>query len=266
MIYQPTQVYFILLLGVLSCIKSVKNQKMAHGVTILENKDIVIEDLCKIIEKTAQESIEKHGTFSVGLSGGSLVSFLVTGLPKVKSDFTKWKLFFCDERLVPVDDPESTFGVYKRQLVDTKAVNITADQFVILKQGVSADEAAKDYEEQIKNLVPLNPLPQFDLLLLGMGPDGHTCSLFPGHKLVQETNRWVAPITDSPKPPPSRITLTFPVLNNARVCVFAIAGKEKAEMAKRIHVNKEKLPAGLVQPTNGQVYWLVDKDAGSLLD
>lgn len=70
------------------------------------------------------------------------------------------------------------------------------------------------------------------MLLLGMGPDGHTCSLFPGHDLLNEKSKWVAFLTDSPKPPPSRITLTFPVINNAKTCIFATCGKEKAEMVK----------------------------------
>lgn len=81
---------------------------------------------------------------------------------------------------------------------------------------------------------PPDSLPRFDLLLLGMGPDGHTCSLFPGHRLLEETSRWVCPINDSPKPPSSRITLTFSVINNAKACVFAAAGSNKADIVKVI--------------------------------
>lgn len=79
---------------------------------------------------------------------------------------------------------------------------------------------------------PIDQLPRFDLLLLGMGPDGHTCSLFPGHKLLDVEDVWVTAISDSPKPPPQRITLTLPVVNNAKNCVFAMAGEGKADMVK----------------------------------
>lgn len=97
---------------------------------------------------------------------------------------------------------------------------------------VLAEEAARDYIQKMAVHFPPDELPRFHLLLLGMGPDGHTCSLFPGHRLLDETSVWVAPITDSPKPPPSRITLTFPVLNNAECCAFAMTGQSKAEMVK----------------------------------
>lgn len=97
-----------------------------------------------------------------------------------------------------------------------------------------AEEAARDYIQKMAVHFPPDELPRFHLLLLGMGPDGHTCSLFPGHRLLDETSVWVAPITDSPKPPPSRITLTFPVLNNAECCAFAMTGQSKAEMVKVI--------------------------------
>jgi 6-phosphogluconolactonase len=95
----------------------------------------------------------------------------------------------------------------------------------------SAEEAAKDYSEKLEVAFNGEDI-KFDLLLLGMGPDGHTCSLFPGHPLLEEANLKVAAITDSPKPPPERVTLTYPVVNNARNCLFAISGAGKADMVK----------------------------------
>ncbi|XP_074035027.1 6-phosphogluconolactonase [Leptinotarsa decemlineata] len=232
------------------------------SIIVVENKDEVISKLCELIEEVAEKSIQTNGIFSVGVSGGSLAEFLSKGLPSIKSDFTKWRIFFCDERLVPVDDAESTFGLYKRTLIDSGAVNLKPEQFVQIKQGVSADEAATDYVEQISSYFKTSEVPIFDMLLLGMGPDGHTCSLFPGHKLLTEEHKWVASITDSPKPPPCRITLTYPVINNARFCIFAAAGAGKAAMIKRILVDKEDLPAARVKPTTGKLYWIVDKEAG----
>lgn len=95
-----------------------------------------------------------------------------------------------------------------------------------------ASAAAEDYAEQIKESFPSGSIPRFDILLLGMGPDGHTCSLFPGHPLLKETNKLIAEIVDSPKPPPKRVTMTYPLINNAKNCVFALCGKEKADMVK----------------------------------
>ncbi|KAJ8946037.1 hypothetical protein NQ318_023286 [Aromia moschata] len=125
-------------------------------VLALKTKDQVISKLCELIEITAKESIAKNGVFNIGVSGGSLATFL-TFLSKT---------------------PDSTFGLYKNKLVDSKAVDLKKEQFVTVKQGVSG-------------------MPQFDMLLLGMWPDGHTCSLFPGHSLLNEMNKWVALIMDS---------------------------------------------------------------------
>jgi len=103
--------------------------------------------------------------------------------------------------------------------------------------------------------------PRFDLLLLGAGEDSHTASLFPGHPLLQETDCWVAPVFDAPKPPSHRITLTLPVINNARHVVFVVSGAKKNAILSEIlnpGCHRQKLPAALVNPSNGNLQWFLD--------
>lgn len=231
---------------------------------ITKDQTELILKLSSLIEKVSNESIKERNAFYIGLSGGSVVKFLIQGIPKITTDFSKWKLFFCDERVVSEEDPDSTFGVYKNELLP-HIPQLKEEQFVKIKQGVSAQEAAKDYIEQLNTIFPGSHFPVFDLLLLGMGPDGHTCSLFPNHPLLKENKCSIAFVTDSPKPPPARITMTYPVINNARFCVFAIAGEGKADMVKRILVEKEDLPAGRVKPKNGELIWILDRPAAKHL-
>lgn len=215
-----------------------------------------------IIESIANEAINKVGICNVGLSGGSLVNLLEQVLPKLETDWKNWRFFFCDERIVSYEDPESTYGLYNKKIIGLLPIN--ESQFIKVNTKLSANEAAVDYEKQLKSHFGDN-LPQFHLLLLGLGPDGHTCSLFPQHPLLDEKRLWVAPITDSPKPPPSRITFTFPVINNAHNCLFAISGKGKADILKKIFIDKEDLPASRVKPTFGKLHWLLDTAAAAHL-
>uniref|UniRef100_A0A1B6CM29 6-phosphogluconolactonase n=1 Tax=Clastoptera arizonana TaxID=38151 RepID=A0A1B6CM29_9HEMI len=233
-------------------------------VNVFLNEELVILELSKYIERTAEEVINRNELFKVGLSGGSLVNFLSKGLPTIRTDWSKWRFFFCDERVVPFESNDSTFGLYRSSLIGT--VPITEDQFIKINPDLPADQAAKDYIQKMVFYFPPDELPRFNLLFLGMGPDGHTCSLFPGHRLLEETSVWVASIFNSPKPPPSRITFTFPVINNAENCVFVATGQGKAEMVKRIVKDNEPLPAARVKPTEGRIYWFLDEGAASLLD
>ncbi|CAK1589818.1 unnamed protein product [Parnassius mnemosyne] len=226
------------------------------------NEQEIIKKLSSYIEKISNDAILNRGHFFVGLSGGSVVKYLCEGLPQVNTDWSKWTLAFCDERVVPEDSEDSTFGCYKKQLIPK--TELDTNQFIVIKQGVTASEAAEDYAEKLKEAFKSDEF-KFDLLLLGMGPDGHTCSLFPGHPLLDEVDLKVAAITDSPKPPPERITLTYPVINSARNCIFACSGAGKADMIKRILKDHENLPAARVKPESGSVYWIVDDAAAAHL-
>lgn len=181
---------------------------------------------------------------------------MAQSLPNIKTDWSRWNFFFCDERVVPFDSNDSTYGEYKSNLIGK--IPISEDQFIKINPDLSgkimfqskiqffnfffykisfiliAEDAAKDYIKKMSVFFPPDRVPCFDVLLLGLGPDGHICSLFPGHKLLNEASLWVCPINDSPKPPPSRITLTLPVINNAKKCIFAVTGSSKAEIIKVI--------------------------------
>nr|XP_053649237.1 6-phosphogluconolactonase-like [Cherax quadricarinatus] len=230
---------------------------------VVENEEEVIRELGALIEKLSNESINERGRFNIGLSGGSMIKFVCSGLPSIKTTWEKWSLFFCDERHVSFTDDDSTYRLYREGLVGNTP--LTEEQFVIINPDLDVAAAAKDYEEKLRGSFPDSEWPSFDLLLLGMGPDGHTASLFPGHELLEEKSIWIAAISDSPKPPPCRVTMTFPVINNAKCCVFAMAGQGKADMVKRILGDGEALPSGMVKPVRGELIWILDKAAASKL-
>lgn len=166
-----------------------------------------------------------------------------------------------------MDNPESNYHVTNKELLNH--VPIPKEQVYTLNPNIPLAEAAQDYTQKLKKVFQLEEgqLPRFDLIFCGMGPDGHTASLFPGHPLLKETSKLVAFIEDSPKPPPQRITLTFPVLKNAKIVAFVTAGDSKKEMVAKILEPKEGelLPAGMVKPVDGRLYWFIDSPAASLL-
>jgi 6-phosphogluconolactonase len=186
--------------------------------------------------------------------------------PELQSqiDWSAWHVFFADERCVPLKSPESNFRLAYAQLLGR--VPIPSSQIYPIDDSLPAGAAAEAYESTIKRLFGSNSWPRFDLILLGMGPDGHTASLFPDHALLSENKRWSAPVTDSPKPPPSRITLTLPVLNSARTVVFVVTGAGKAEILPQVLQPESGYPAGMVDPKEGRAYWFLDQSAASYLD
>lgn len=219
--------------------------------------------------------ILRHGVFKVAVSGGSLPATLAKALllpgGETGSDdalqFDKWEIFFADERAVPLDHADSNYALLKSELLDKIPASAGTPTVHPIDVSVLGDtqELADKYEQVLVASFASRDsvrLPIFDLLLLGCGPDGHTCSLFPGHELLRETNAWVAPIEDSPKPPPKRITLTLPVVNHSVRVAFIATGGGKKEIMKQIFDENSGLPCALVNEGSGdRCSWFVDNAA-----
>jgi 6-phosphogluconolactonase len=212
-----------------------------------------------------------HG-YSLVLSGGSTPKRLFAQLAadpyRSQVDWSSVKIFWGDEREVPPDHTDSNFRMAKEHLLDR--VPIPQDQVFRMEGEVPAQEAAVRYEEVIRRAFSLKNkavLPRFDLILLGMGPDGHTASLFPETSVLGETNQWVAaPWVE--KFHTRRITLTPPVLNAAHHIVFVVSGLDKAQAAQAVlegPSQPRQYPAQLVNPVQGEVFWLMDREAASQL-
>ena len=223
------------------------------------------------VARLAAESVHLRGRFTVAFSGGSLLDTVCPHLLGDESGtvfhWPAWHVFCVDERCVPLEDSRSNFGALRERLL--RHVAIPPDQTYPVDTTRPPAGAASAYEATLARVfhLTLPDAPRFDLILLGMGEDGHTASLFPQHPLLNETRRWVAALSDSPKPPPERITMTLPVLNNAREVVFVVLGDGKAEALARAlspEPHADRVPAGRVRPVQGRVTWYVDEAAARL--
>ena len=220
------------------------------------------------VAQAAQASSAARGRFCVALSGGSLMDMLAPALvaPSLRDRiyWSTWHVFWVDERWVPHSSPDSNFGLARRLLFSR--VGIPEGHIHALDDSKSPDEAALVYEAGIRRtlFVEIGALPRFDMVLLGLGEDGHTASLFPGHPALRESRRWAVPVFNAPKPPPVRVTMTMPVINHARRIAFVAAGAGKANIASKVldpKSGQSKLPARMVNPTDGGLLWFIDRQA-----
>eukprot|EP00936_MAST-01D_sp_MAST-1D-sp1_P002433 g2433.t1 len=232
--------------------------------------------LAQYIHEQQTAALERHGRFVVALSGGSMPKVLgaaLTGESAPSFNWASWHIFFADERCVPTDHDDSNFKACEQALfgkVPIPAANLHPLQHDPADVG-NPQPAAARYEAELRAVFPdvgADALPELDLILLGMGPDGHTASLFPSHPLLSFDSAWVAAIADSPKPPPSRVTLTLPVINAARGVAFVTTGASKADALGAIFGNGDQpcqLPSALVRCQGGAapVHWFVDAAAAS---
>ncbi|XP_042002004.1 probable 6-phosphogluconolactonase 4, chloroplastic [Salvia splendens] len=252
-------------------------QKGKTEVLKFDSESDVAVALAKYTADLSAKFVKEKGSFSVVLSGGSLIDTLrkLVESPFVKEsvDWSKWLIFWVDERVVPLDSEDSNFLLASRGFLSK--VPIPPGNIYAINDKLSPEGAADDYEERLRRLVSSKVMPvssasgfpKFDLMLLGMGPDGHIASLFPTRQQRYEKKRWVTFITDSPKPPPPRITFTFPVINSAAEIAMVVTGAELANTTKAVlhpHQGSPLLPAAEVS-AEGELTWFLDKDAASKL-
>ncbi|XP_076885316.1 putative 6-phosphogluconolactonase 1 [Bidens hawaiensis] len=247
-------------------------------VRIHESLEELSMDLADYIEQIYEESIKDHGVFAAALSGGSIISLMrkLTEAPYNKTvDWSKWYVFWADERVVAKNHVDSNYKLAKDNLLSK--LPIVPSHVHSINDSLTAEEAAHKYEFVIRQLVKtrvvnvsdINDCPKFDLILLEVGPDGHVASLFPNHPALEEKNEWVTFITNSTKPPPERITFTLPVINSAANVVVVATGDVKAEA---VHMAIDDvgpecpvLPARMIQPCVGKLVWFLDVEAASKL-
>ncbi len=218
----------------------------------------------ELFMESMQSSVRQRDRFTVALSGGHTPVAAHKAIANLGSPaHTPWRkthVFWGDERCVPPDDEHSNERMARETLLSR--VPIPEVQIHPMRCAGNTDAAARKYQDVLQDT--FGSLPHFDLILMGMGADGHTASLFPGSPLLTETVRWVGGAHHAGDGF-NRMTLTFPVINAADRVVFLVSGREKAEPLKRAISGDSGVPAGRVRPA-GELYWLVDSAAASLLD
>lgn len=231
---------------------------------IEEISDFVIE---KWLDISAQ-AIKKNGRFTVALSGGKTPAMLYSKIVKLKDSFQwdKTHIFLVDERFVPHSDPNSNFGMISESLL--RHINIPAGNIHPVFIEEDAGSSAVRYEKDLISSFDLTAgaFPRFGLILLGIGHDGHTASLFPGTQALIEKAHLAAAVILPDVSKKERVTITLPVINNSDNIFFMATGADKAKTVKEIIEHKDcVLPAAMLKPAKGRLFFLMDEGAGSLL-
>jgi 6-phosphogluconolactonase len=231
----------------------------------------LFEAAAEEVVRTANEAVTQRGRFAIALSGGSTPKNLYNLLATNARTALPWdRMFFFwgDERHVPPADPDSNYRMADETML-SKIPVAAGNVFRIKAENPDAGAVAEAYEQTLRKFFALEPgqFPRFDLILLGMGPDGHTASLFPGTRALQEKSRLVvANWVDKMKG--SRISVTLPVLNAAAAVAFLVSGTDKAPALHAVLESEapgEQYPAKLVRPSDGRLIWLIDRAAASQL-
>lgn len=240
-----------------------------RSIEVLANPADLYHAAAEEFVAAARSAIGAQGRFTVALSGGSTPKALYSLLAANYASFAWDRVFFFfgDERHVPSTDPESNYRMVNESLL-TKITIPPGNVFRVKAENSDAAAAATEYESELRRFFELKPgeFPRFDLILLGMGPDGHTASLFPDSEGLKEQSRlvianWVGKFKTH------RISFTFPVLNNAIEVMFMACGADKADMLRQVLEGKNTppLPSQRVQPSDGKLLWMLDEAAAAKL-
>jgi 6-phosphogluconolactonase len=239
-------------------------------VTICADANGLAESAAQLVVDAANEAAEARGRFMLCLAGGETPRATYERLARPPlSAHMPWDrtwIFFGDERAVAPDDAESNYRMAQEALLSRVPVSPTR-VFRIRGEDGDAEAAAAAYAATLADAFGTRrgELPRFDLVLLGLGVDGHTASLFPNSPVLREVFRSVAAVHVAAAKIPQRLTLTFPVLNAAARVLFLVTGTEKAKILRKVLDERATLPAAMVRPTDGELIWLVDRAAASLL-
>ena len=237
--------------------------------TVCADPAALAETAANLIIDVATEAVRERGRFMLCLAGGETPrkTYELLARPEF-SERIRWdrtRVFFGDERVVPPDHPESNYRMAHEALLSH--VPIPPPQILRMRgEHADADAAAAAYAASLAEAFGTRrgELPRFDLVLLGLGVDGHTASLFPGSPVLREVFRTVAAVHVTAATIPHRLTLTFPVLNAAARVIFLVAGAEKAKIVKAVLSDQALLPAAMIRPTEGELIWLADRAAAAL--
>jgi len=240
---------------------------MEAAVDIRDGREELAHALAERVRAAAAEAAAARGRFCLAIPGGSVLGLLADGLAGGGAvDARDWELFWTDERAVPADDPDSNARAARETLLPR--LRLPSGRIHPMEGGRGAEEGAQAYEAELAQAFRLGPdeWPRFDLVLLGVGEDGHVASLFPGSPALRETRRRAAAAHDAPKPPPDRITLTLPVLNHARQILVVAAGRAKAPVVARVLAGGDAaaaLPAARLRSAGGGLRWMLDRAAAA---
>ena len=239
-------------------------------IIVLDDPQALYVHAAEEITHFAGDAICSHGEFTLCLSGGSTPAAtyeLMATRFKLSVDWKEVQFFWGDERCVPPPDPASNYEMANRTMLSKLALN--PSQIHRIRGEDTPADAARDYEEGLRSFFGLadGDFPRFNLVLLGLGDNAHTLSLFPGDPAIHERERLaIAVKVDAPEP--HRVTLTAPVANNAVRAMFVVGGAAKAQAVKDVLEgprDPDRFPAQLIKPTDGELVWLLDKSAARLL-